>query len=86
MGFSVSFAGIVLDIFGLVSIVSLIYSIMGMVQIHNEKDKQKGLGFAIAGLVISILFILVGASNLYQITNYFDTDDVANELLRCLFI
>lgn len=50
-------SGFVLSFF--VPIVGLAFSIIGLVQIKNNPDKYWGKGFAIAGIIIDLLAILI---------------------------
>jgi len=59
-------AGFVVSFFWFLSILGIIFSLIGLSQ--TKHNKQKGRGFAIAGLIISIisLFILI-----FVITSWF---------------
>lgn len=61
-GFSLSIVSIFLNI---VAILSLAFSIDGLVTISHEHT-EKGKGFAIAGLIISILMVLNLAISFYS--------------------
>lgn len=58
VGFVIGCVSIFLNFWGIVGIVSLVFSIIGLVQINN--DNGKGKGFAIAGIVIGGFSVLYG--------------------------
>lgn len=58
VGFILGCASIFLNFWGIVGIVSLVFSVVGLVQISNGNGKGKG--FAIAGIVIGGFSVLYG--------------------------
>lgn len=52
VGFILSLVSLLLDLWGTVAIAGLVCSVIGIVQIKNAE--QKGRGFAIAGICVSV--------------------------------
>ncbi len=69
-GFVTSIVSLIINLWGIVGLLALILSVIGLVQISNNKEKGKGL--AIAGIIIgafSIVYaavIIINYMNLYM--------------------
>lgn len=58
IGFVIGCVSIFLNFWGIVGIVALVFSIVGLVQINNTNEKGKG--FAIAGIALGGFGVLYG--------------------------
>ena len=60
VGFILSLTSVIfiVNIFGILSVAGLVNSIIGLV--NCEKKKQRGKGFAIAGVAVGAIFLIIG--------------------------
>ena len=65
IGFVIACVSLLLNFLGIVGIVALVFSVVGLVQINGGNGKGKG--FAIAGTVIGGLSVVYGVITLFMI-------------------
>ena len=58
VGFILGCVSLLINFWGIVGIVALIFSIVGIVQINNSGEKGKG--FAICGIILGVLGVIWG--------------------------
>lgn len=58
VGFVIACVSVLINFWGIVGIVALVFSVVGLVQIYNGNGKGKG--FSIAGIVIGGISVLYG--------------------------